>query len=474
MGVTEQLARFAMETPAGFMTPALLQSAKVKFFDTIAVMVAGAHHPAGRMAARLARDLGGRPSATLIGHADRSSPTEAGFVNGVAAHAHEYDDFTRGVGHANVVLVPGCIALAESLGVSGLAMLEAYAMGFEITTRVAKGLRPALLDHGWHPVGIVGGQGVAAAGCRMMGLDTMHARMAMGIMASSGSGVRKNVGSMGKAFHVGHGVRSGIHAALLARQGFAVDPDIIEGADASEGEGHQRFGLADTFNGIGNHRLHLMVQGLGQDELELGRPTTMLRMYPGCTSSGAAVETAIALATEIDLNPADIDDVLYECTPHCRAVAPYPEPLDDHKSKFCLPYTMAVALTDRKAGIAQYAEKRVADPALHALVRKIRVQVPDDLQHHRGQWGENGVNWAEMRVTVRLKNGAMLTRGGRYAQGYPEMPASWEDQKAKYVECAEGILSPAQIDETSEMIAGLERLDDLRELTAALAPRPAS
>ena len=78
---------------------------------------------------------------------------------------------------------------------------------------------------------------------------------------------------MGKAFHVGHGVRSGIFAALLAQEDFSVDPDIIEGAERGGGEGHQRFGLADTFSGIGKYRLHLMVDGLG-DELEVARNTT--------------------------------------------------------------------------------------------------------------------------------------------------------------------------------------------------------
>ena len=140
-------------------------------------------------------------------------------------------------------------------------MLEAFALGFEITARVAKGLRPALINNGWHPIGIVGGQGVAVAACRLLGLNVLQTRMAMGIMASSGGGVRKNVGTMGKAFHVGHGVRSGIFAALLAQEDFSVDPDIIEGAEGGGGEGHQRFGLADTFSGIGKYRLHLRWTG---------------------------------------------------------------------------------------------------------------------------------------------------------------------------------------------------------------------
>jgi 2-methylcitrate dehydratase PrpD len=470
MGVTEQLARFAIETPGQFLDPVLTQSAKVKFFDTIGIMVAGAHHPAGKMAADLARHMGGNPACTLIGHRDKTSSPVAGFVNGVAAHALEYDDYTRSVGHGSVVLVPGCIAIAEECGLSGRTMLEAFVLGFEVAGRIAKGLRPALLDKGWHPIGIVGGQGVAVAACRMMGMDTMHTRMAMGIMASSGSGVRKNVGSMGKAFHVGHGVRSGIFAALLAKQGFKVDPDIIEGSDEG-GEGHQRFGLADSYNGIGNYRLNLMTDGLGTDTLEVGRDTTMLRMHPGSTAPGSAIDAIIDIATKENLRADDIENILYECTPQCVAIAPYKEPSDEHRAKFCLPYTISVAFLDRAVGIAQYSDERIADPATHAFMKRITVTQPDDLKHHRGQWGENGVNWAEARITVQLKNGKIIKRACSFAKGYPEMPASWEDQKVKYVECTQRVFSNAQIDETVEMISKLDQLSNVRELTEALIPR---
>jgi 2-methylcitrate dehydratase PrpD len=469
MGVTEQLARFAIETPPRFLTAALARSAKVKFFDTIGIMVAGAHHPAGQMATRLAQHMGGQPAVTLIGQAERTSAPLAGFVNGVAAHALEYDDYTRGVGHASVVLVPGCLAVAEELGLSGRQMLEAFVLGFEVTTRIAKGLRPTLLDKGWHPIGIVGGQGVAVAAARMFSMDLRQTRMAMGIMASTGSGVRKNVGSMGKAYHVGHGVRSGIFAAMLAREGFVVDPDIIEGSDEG-GEGHQRFGLADSYNGVGNYRLHLMTENLGED-LEVGKDTTMLRMHPGSTAPGAGIDGLIELANANALAPDDVASIHYECTPQCVAIAPYAEPFDEMHAKFCLPYTMAVAFLDRQVGIEQYSDERIADPEVRSFMQRIVVTQPDDLKHHRGQWGENGVNWAESRITIKLKNGRELKRACSHAKGYPEQPASWHDQKIKYEECTQKVFSSAQIDETVAMIADLDSLQDVRELTRALTPR---
>jgi 2-methylcitrate dehydratase PrpD len=470
MSITEQLARFAIESGAGILTPAVLASAKLKCLDTIAVMIRGARHSSAQIAQRSTTRFGGNRAATVFTGGDKTSSPQAGFVNGVSAHALEYDDNTRGVGHASVCLVPGCLAVAEETNASGRALLEAFAIGFEIAARVAKGLRPALIDNGWHPIGIVGGQGVAVAASRLLDLSVWQTRMAIGIMASSGGGVRKNVGTMGKAFHVGHGVRAGIYAAFLAQDGFAVDPDIIEGADGGGGEGHQRFGLADTFSGIGRYRLNLMVDQLGE-ELEIGRNTTMVRMHPGSTAPSSTVDGMIALAKKHSLSADDVDEIIAEMTPQCVAIAPYAEPADEHRAKFCIPYSLAVAFIDRDVRLAQYEVERIAANDVRALMRRIKVEQPHDLKHHRGQWGENGINWGESRLTIKLKDGRILKKATPYSKGWPEDPVTWEDVRAKYFECTAGILSHAQAAEAVDMISNLERVDRIADLVDALSTR---
>ena len=126
MGITEKLARFAIETPGDAIPPAAIESAKLKYLDTIGVMVAGSRHPAAAISLDLARYLGGNPRASIIGHADRTSIELAGYVNGVSAHALEYDDYTRMVTHLSVSMVPGTLALAEDLALSGEQMLERH------------------------------------------------------------------------------------------------------------------------------------------------------------------------------------------------------------------------------------------------------------------------------------------------------------------------------------------------------------
>jgi len=470
MGITEKLARFAVETPSERISEAAMVSAKLRFLDTIGVAIAGARHPSTLISLSVARRMGGRPVASLIGHAEKTSSLLAGYINGVAAHALEYDDYTKSVTHASVCMVPGCLALAEELAIPGRRMLEAFVVGFQVESHIGKGLRPWLLDRGWHPNGILGAMGIAAAGARMMGLDQLKTRMAFGLAASQGSGVRKNVGSMGKAFHIGHGVRCGILSVFLAAEGFKVDPDIIEGRDDGI-EGHDRFGMADTFNGIGNWSLEKMEKGLGS-EWELANNTTIVRLHPGSTAPGASIDAMIDLARTHDLRPDDVEEIHLEVTPQCLAIAPYTTADDSHKARFCLTYDMAVALADRSAGLAQYTDERVLKPDVQGLMKKVKVTVPDDLKHHKGQWGEAGVNWGEMRLAVTLRNGKRIQSARSYARGWPEDPATWDDLTEKYRDCAHGILVRSQIDESIAMIGELEKLPNISELMRTLQPGP--
>src|SRR4051812_26580112 len=118
MGITERLARLAVETPHEKITEAAIASAKLRFLDTIGISIAGAAHPSTVISLGVARRMSGKPVASIIGHREKTSSELAGYVNGVP-HALEYDDYTKSVTHVSVCMVPGSLALAEELGISG-------------------------------------------------------------------------------------------------------------------------------------------------------------------------------------------------------------------------------------------------------------------------------------------------------------------------------------------------------------------
>jgi 2-methylcitrate dehydratase PrpD len=397
--------------------------------------------------------------ASIIGTSWSASLTNAAFVNGVSAHALEYDDNMPDVGHVSACMVPACLAFAENGGISGLQVVEAFALGYEVAARISVGLKPAMFDRGWHSPGMIGGLGATVAGCRLLGLDVMATRMAMGIMASSGTGIRKNVGSAGKAFHIGNGTRAGVTAALLARKGFLVDPDIIEGGT---GVGHQRFGLAETYSGAGGYSLSRMVEGLG-GELFLTRVATMVRMHPGSSVSGAAIEGIIELANTNALHVDDVEHIEVECHPQMLQIASYTDPSDTYRAKFCPPYTFAVAFLDRKVGVEQYSEGRIKDSKVLEFMRRVTVTPRSDVKHDRG-WNHGEGSWGSVKVGIVLRNGSVLKGTYSHALGWPGSPASWKDLQGKYRDCAAGVISGDDIEKSMDLIDRLDTLPTLRHL----------
>ncbi len=189
MGVTEQLARMVVETPGEALDGEVVESAKLRFLDMLGIALAGSRERSTLIALDIARHMGGEGRASIPGHPDRTSAPLAGFVTGIAAHSQEFDDYTKGVTHVSVAMVPGALALAEDMDLSGRAMIEGFALGFELESRIGHGLRPALFDRGWHPNGILGALGVAAAGIDVYATDAVMAKcmgfepMTLGLLA---------------------------------------------------------------------------------------------------------------------------------------------------------------------------------------------------------------------------------------------------------------------------------------------------
>ena len=74
----------------------------------------------------------GRGPATLIGLAQRGSALDAALINGMAAHALDYDDVSLPMSaHASVVILPALLALAEKRKASGRQVIESFVAGYE-------------------------------------------------------------------------------------------------------------------------------------------------------------------------------------------------------------------------------------------------------------------------------------------------------------------------------------------------------
>jgi len=226
MSLTQDLGRFVANVSFERLPAEAADVARIGFIDCIATMIAGARDPAPQLLRKALQPGGG--DATLYFTGEHAPAPEAAWVNGTAGHALDYDDVASLRGHPSTVLVPAILAEGEALGVSGRDMLAAYVAGYETWAELA--WRDPGHHHrkGWHPTGIFGPIGAAAACASLRHLDAQRATSALALAASQSSGVMANFGTMTKPFHAGRSAHSGLIAARLAEIGFTASPDALE------------------------------------------------------------------------------------------------------------------------------------------------------------------------------------------------------------------------------------------------------
>src|SRR5262245_43997885 len=157
--------------------------------------------------------------ASLYWSGPKVPAPDAALINGTAAHALDYDDVALR-GHPSTVLVPAILAEAESLGATGAQIATAYVAGYEVWAELAGRDPDQHHEKGWHPTGIFGPVGAAAACASLRGLDSGKTAHAIALGASHSSGLVANFGSMTKPYHAGRAAHSGVMAARLAAAGF--------------------------------------------------------------------------------------------------------------------------------------------------------------------------------------------------------------------------------------------------------------
>ena len=162
---TALMAEFAAHAP---IAPEARHWAAIAFRDTVGVMLAGSREPSAQMARAVAAEDGavGGP-CRVPGTAIRTGPQSAAFVNGVAAHALDYDDMCFvSLAHPSCALVPALLAAGELVSAPVSLLLDAYVAGFEIECRLGNVMNPRHYhQRGWHctsSIGTVAGCDVAA------------------------------------------------------------------------------------------------------------------------------------------------------------------------------------------------------------------------------------------------------------------------------------------------------------------------
>ena len=336
----------------------------------------------------LTREQGGNPQARVIATDIRTATASAAFANGTIGHAADYDDLGGVGGHPATVLTPTTLALAEELHLSGRQVLTAWAVGYEVGTRLSANLHP---ERDWHPTAIFGTMGAAVAASKLMGLDVWKTRMALGIAGSQAAGLRRNFGTMTKPFHPGNAARSGIIAAKLASRGYTADPEIIEG----------RQGYADNFGGP-KCNLPAMTQFLGQ-LYYLATEGTRIKPWPCC---GGNHQTLTNLFDFLRREPIKADQVvsIEHIGPNvpCTGALLRNEVHEGLEGKFCLRYNISAAIIDGKVDLDTFSDARAERGDLQAFMERVSLVRNPDVAMRRPHIADGN---PDAKLRIQMKDG---------------------------------------------------------------------
>jgi 2-methylcitrate dehydratase PrpD len=447
---TAAIAEFVVKSRWEDCPAEAVNAARRAILDTLGVMLAGSVEEPARIVQKVAAAEGGAPLATVIGAGIRTGAVWAALANGTAAHALDFDDTNFGMmGHPSAPVLAAALAAGELALVDGRSLVHAFLVGFEVETTVAEVLNPAHYHHGWHATCTLGTLGAAAAAARLLGLDAPQTRTALAVAASQSSGLKENFGTMTKPFHAGHAARSGVLAALLAREGWTASEQAIEGPQG-----------------------FFAVLGAGALKLErlstLGAPWKILttgvavKPYPSCACTHSIIDAARELRQAHALRPADITEVTVGVHASVPKILIHANPRTGLEAKFSGQFAAAAALVEDRMDMRTFTDEKAQDPAIRAVLPRVRMvvdpEIPGDLERHM---------WS--RVRVRLADGRTLEIGPRQVPGHPGNPLTAAQLREKFEGCAGVVLAPQRTEAVREMIETLDTCPDLRSFTAILS-----
>ena len=362
IALTAELGRFVSNLRYEDIPEEAREIIAIGFTDCVGVMIAGSKEEAvGVATATLAPTRG---ESTLVFGPTSASALEAALINGIAAHALDYDDVAQR-GHPSAVLVPAILAEAQALGASGKDMMVAYAAGYETWAELVRRDVGHHHEKGWHPTGIFGAIGAAAACASLRKLDPGKATHAIALGASQSAGIMANFGTMTKPFHAGRSAQSGVLAARLAANGFTSSPDAFE---------HPQ-GFLSAVSPKGEVDLEMPIEA--GTRWKLLRDKLGVKKYPLCYCTHRALDAMLDLTGEQNIDPAKVSRVTVSTSRLNSKILRNHLPQTGLEAKFSMEFAMASALVAKRAGLAELTDDFVLSPDVQALMKRVTVE-PDD------------------------------------------------------------------------------------------------
>lgn len=454
-GPMDATTRQLVEYTASFSESAFKDNmvrANWTMLDTLVAHMAGFESEPARICAQMGsmRPASDKMKSTIMGYGVTTSPEMAAFANAFMVRQTDYNDSTPGLGHASTI-IPGILAVGEAVHSTGLEVLVAIGLGYEILhgLQAAGRIGPNRAGGGWD--GPYDSIAVALACGKLLKLD--EDRLANALSLAFVPHLPMSVTHVGalshwKAGHESMAVSCAVFAALMAKQGMTGPAQPFE----------QRSGWFEHDAPFRQLRLPVNQDG------SLGIEHTRMKEYPaeGSTQGFLDIIPSIREWTKVDeIESIHVENALWDEV----ADPPKWDPRNRETADHSLPFLIAIALTDGEVYLDAFKPERyLHDAAIRDLMNRMTISEITDLKGTPSIDGSTSGD-EQGRLTIKKKTGEVLVKESR---GYHN-PTS-DDVIAKFNRvCTYRSVSNAQRDRAMKTWPNLRTVKDIGDPIRDLA-----
>jgi 2-methylcitrate dehydratase len=459
--LADRLARYGQSFSFASLPATVVHEVKRRVLDSVGCALGAWNAPPCGFARQFARQVTKPGGATLWGTRHKTLPDLATFANGALVRYFDFNDtyLAKEPAHPSDN-IPAVLAVAESMHAPGTRVIQSIALAYEIQSRFcdAAALRPRGWDHVTY--GPFSSALAAANVMKLSGAGTRHALNLAGVANVALRQTRVGDLSMWKACAFSNAARNGVFAAMLARLGMTGPSPIFEGE-----KGFMKL-VSGPFE----------LPRLAGEKCDPGSATghapgfmildTYIKHYPVEYHAQTAVEAALELRAEFmkaegDRALQDVSEIeigSYDVA--IEIIGREPEkwlPTTRETADHSFPYCVAVALQDGRVTLQSFGSKRLRDPALAELMKKVRVVRDDDFV-------DRYPAAMPTRITVRTREGKAYTKQKDLPLGHPGNPMSDREVEAKFRSLVGRRLGRTRTERLIHSVWQLERLTDIGTL----------
>jgi 2-methylcitrate dehydratase PrpD len=193
---------------------------------------------------------------------------------------------------------------------------------------------------------------------------------------------------------------------------------------------------------------------------------TSIKVHACCRFSAPLADCALDLHNR-GVDVSKVDSILAKVNKYSIKVLCTPAPLkyvpeSIVDAQFSLPYAIAVGMVKGRETIAEYTEEAVKDPEVLALAKKITWVLDPEAEAVYPKY-------YPCTLVVKMKDGSEAVSHVDYPCGDPENPVTWDEAVEKFRFMASHHTGNMEIERIIELVAKLDKLDDLSELFSLLA-----